>query len=53
MENTLWPGAYSFKNELKTPHETRNKATDIILNKKKKEIEIILKKINELDKLTK
>lgn len=42
MENILWPGAYSFKNELKT-----------LLEIWKKEIDIILKKINELDKLTK
>lgn len=40
MENCFWPGAYSFKTELKT-----------LLEVLKNEIDIILKKINELDAL--
>ncbi len=40
MENYIWPGAYSFQGSLK-----------MLLEKLKSEIEIILKRIDELDKL--
>ena len=42
MENYIWPGAYNFQGSLK-----------LLLEILKREIETILKKIDELDKLTK
>ena len=42
MENLMWPGAYSFKKDLKA-----------LLEVIQQQIEIIISKINELDALAK